>query len=192
MSLHCEGAPAFPSQDRVRYWRVAALGGNVAAMRHYTVGNAFGLNDTLENLDELHLYRNEAEAIAKRAVAAGDLPTTLALAAAYSPQPRNGRRFYLAQVVKPDPGQALALYLHVQDRLRDGPPLTQPARARMEATLRDLESGLSPAARAQARAQASRYSADTPVLPSDRGYAFNSPIVGATATIDRQDCDPPR
>lgn len=192
LSRHCEGVPSFPSQDRVRYWRSAALGGSVAAMRHYTVGNAFRLNDTLENLDELRLYRNDAEMIAKRAVAAGDLPTTLALAAAYSPQPRNGRRFYLAQVVKPDPVQALALYLHVQDRLRDGPPLTQPAQARMETTLRDLESGLSPASRSQARAQAARYAVNTPVLPSDRGNAFNSPVVGATTGIDRQDCDPPR
>lgn len=192
LSRHCEGVPPFPSQDRVRHWRNAALGGNIVAMRHYAVGNAFRLNDTLENLDGLRLYRSEAETIARRAAAAGDLPTTLALAAAYSPQPRNGRRFYLAQVVKPDPVQALALYLHVQDSLRDGPPLAQPAQARMEATLRDLESGLSPASRSQARAQAARYEVNTPVLPSDRGDAFNSPLVGATTGIDRQDCDPPR
>ncbi len=129
LSQHCEGVPAFTPQDRVRYWRAAALGGNVAAMRHYTVGNAFRLNETLENLDALRLYRSEAETIAKRAVAAGDLPTTLALAAAYSPQPRSGRRFYLAQVVEPDPARALALYLHVQDRLRGGPPLAPAARS---------------------------------------------------------------
>ena len=66
LSQHCEGVPAFSPEDRVRYWRSAALGGNVAAMRHYAVGNAFRLNDTLDNLDGLRLYRSEAETIAKR------------------------------------------------------------------------------------------------------------------------------
>lgn len=191
LSQHCEGVPAFSPEDRVRYWRSAALGGNVAAMRHYAVGNAFRLNDTLDNLDGLRLYRSEAETIAKRAVAAGDLPTTLALAAAYSPQPRNGRRFYLAQVVKPDAAKALALYLHVQDRLRDGPPLTPAAQSRMDATLRDLTSGLSSAAQEEARAQASRYRTTTPVLPSDRSHVFSNANAGGTIAIDRQDCNPP-
>ncbi len=68
----------------MRYWRSAALGGNVAAMRHYAVGNAFRMNDTLDNLDALRVYRSEAEAIAQRAVAAGDLITAMTLANAYS------------------------------------------------------------------------------------------------------------
>lgn len=187
-SRHCEGVPAFSPQDRVRYWRSAALGGNVAAMRHYAVGNAFRMNDTLDNLDALRVYRSEAEAIAQRAVAAGDLITAMTLASAYSPHRRGNRRYLLAQSVQPDAGRALALYLYVQQRAQAGTPLSEPMQRRMTGMIRTLEADLSPEALGQVRAQAARYPATAPLSPRERSLLTYVDRSGNTANINREDC----
>ena len=189
-SRHCEGAPAFSPQDSVRYWRSAALGGHVGAMRHYAVGNAFRMNDTLDNLDALRVYRREAETIAQRAVAAGDLLTAAALASAYSPQRRGNRRYLLAQSVQPDAGRALALFLYVRERLRVGPEPPPRLQARLDSTIRTLEAELSPAALSQARAQAAAYPATTPVTPREYALLSRATGTGATANVSREECAP--
>jgi len=187
-SRHCEGVPVFSPQDRVRYWRSAAHGGNVAAMRHYAVGNAFRMNDTLDNLDALRIYRGEAEAIAQRAVAAGDLITAMTLAASYSPHRRGNRRYLLAQSVQPDAGRALALYLYVQQRAQAGTALPEPMQKRMASMIRMLEADLSPDALSQARAQAARYPATAILSPREGSLLSYMDRSGNTANINREDC----
>ncbi|WP_155274046.1 hypothetical protein [Xanthomonas arboricola] len=106
----CEGVRQVSVAERVALWRQGALGGNPGALAHYAVGNAFRRRDTLELLPELQRYRKEAESMALQAAARGDLQTSLALAAAYSPRRDTGERFFLAQVVQTDLARSLALY----------------------------------------------------------------------------------
>ncbi|CAD0364302.1 hypothetical protein ABQZ69_09640 [Xanthomonas sp. WHRI 8391] len=106
----CEGIRQVSVAERVALWRQGALGGNPGALAHYAVGNAFRRRDMLELLPELQRYRKEAESMALQAASRGDLQTSLALAAAYSPRRDTGERFFLAQVVKPDLARSLALY----------------------------------------------------------------------------------
>ncbi|PPJ43828.1 hypothetical protein C0063_11805 [Pseudoxanthomonas sp. KAs_5_3] len=184
-SAHCEGVPAISARQRLQYWRTAALGGNVVAMRHYAVGNAFRMNETLENLDNLRVYQREAETLAKRAIAKGDLPTVLALAAAHNPaQP--GRRHLLAQAVTPDRSQALALYLYAQSLMRDEVRFATP-RSFIDQTVRNLEQDLDAASLARARAQAADHLRAQPALPANvRGAVF-----GHTRDVERQECGSP-
>lgn len=188
-SRQCEGVPVFSPQDRVRYWRNAALGGNIAAMRHYAVGNAFRMNDTLDNLDALRVYRSEAETLAQRAVDAGDLATAMALASAYSPHRRGNRRYLLAQSVQPDAARSLALYLHVQQRVQADTAVPEPARKRLARAIQALEADLSPADLSQARTQAARYPAGASLSPRERGMLLYVDR-GGTPSINRQECAP--
>lgn len=184
-SAHCEGVALVDASRRVRYWRSAALGGNVMAMRHYAVGNAFRMNETLENLDDLRVYRREAETFAQRAVAAGDLPTVMALAAARSPN-RPFRRYLLAQAVTPDRSQALALYLYAQTLMGDDPRFS-PSRTFVDQAVRNLEQDLDSTSVARARAQESDYQLRQPTLAATvRGAPF-----GHTPDVQRQECTPP-
>ncbi|SDQ84833.1 hypothetical protein SAMN05428982_2186 [Pseudoxanthomonas sp. CF385] len=184
-SAHCEGVPAISAHQRLQYWRTAALGGNVVAMRHYAVGNAFRMNETLENLDSLRVYQREAETFAKRAVAQGDLPTVLALAAAHNPaQP--GRRHLLAQAVTPDRSQALALYLYAQSLMRDEARFATP-RSFIDQTVRNLEQDLDAASLARARAEAANHLRAQPALPAGAQGA----VFGHTRDVQRQECGSP-
>ncbi|MCF8828307.1 hypothetical protein [Xanthomonas campestris] len=106
----CEGVRSLSAAERVALWRQSALAGNPGALAHYVVGNAFRRRDTLEVLPQLQTYRREAELMALQASSRGDLQTSLALAAAYSPRRDTGERYFLAQVVKPDLARSLALY----------------------------------------------------------------------------------
>lgn len=82
-------------------------------MTQYAVGNGFRVNEVLQNLEALAIYKREAEETARRAAAAGDFHAAAALAAAYSPLNADTARTYLAQVVKPEPVAALDLYLRL-------------------------------------------------------------------------------
>lgn len=189
-STHCEGVQVFGSDQRVHYWRAAALGGNVAALRHYSVGNAFRNNETLDNLEALRIYRQEAEAMASRAVAAGDLPTTLALASAYSPLWADGRHHLLDQALPTDAGRALSLYLYVKAGLR-GEKLSPPVQAALDSAIRELEVGLDGEALARAHAQAAAYQRGTPPLRVDQDAVFSGFVRGRTADVMREECAPP-
>jgi hypothetical protein len=184
-SEHCEGVAPISASRRLQYWRSAALGGNVAAMRHYAVGNAFRTNETLDNLDNLRVYQHEAETVARRAVAAGDLPTIMALAAAHSPAP-HFRRHLLAQTVAPDRSQALALYMYAQSLMRDEQRFST-TQSFIEQVVRNLEQDLDSASVARAHAQASDYLRKQPTLAAHvRGAPF-----GHTPDVHRQECAPP-
>lgn len=106
----CEGITQLSLEARVGYWRQAALAGNRGALLQYASGNAFQWRTLMEVLPQLQVYRQEAETLALRAAAAGDLRAVLALAAAYTPQEGASTRNLLSQSVKPDPARAVALY----------------------------------------------------------------------------------
>lgn len=185
-SKHCDGVPPFHPDERVRYWRASALAGDVAAQRHYAVGNAFLLDDMIENLDELRTYRREAEAIAWRAVRAGDTQTMLALAQAYSPTPQTPRRYLLAQSVRPDAVKSLTLLRLVQSRMPASDASAGPVRP-LDIAIGDLEDLIGPEQSAHARRQA----ADL-----DRGISrdqaqvaqSDSAFFHGTRMVDRREC----
>ena len=137
---HCAGVPEPSPAEEVRYWRRAALGGHVPAMRHYALGNAFRPGALLALAPELEAYRQEAGHLAVRAAAAGDLAMIHALAHAYLPDdpaadwvPRGSRPF-LDQVVVADARKALEWLYVLQGhpdarRVSDGHPIRDlPAR----------------------------------------------------------------
>ena len=132
---HCQGVQAPSPAERARYWRRAAMAGHVPAMRHYAIGNAFRLEDLMAAVPELETYRHEAEQVAVRAAAAGDLAMIHALAQAYLPRERGPEwaqenfRPFLAQVVEADARKALEwLYaLQAHPDLR-GLPASHPVR----------------------------------------------------------------
>ncbi len=187
-SEHCAGAPEFSADQRVHHWRAAAFAGNVAAQRHYAVGNAFRLNDSLDNLDELRTYRGEAEDMAWRAVKAGDLPATLALAHAYSPAQQTPRRYLLAQSVRPDAARALSLFLLVQARTQSNRDMPAQARAPLTFAIQELEEDLAPEIRAQARRDAEAYARDIPAGESDDRSVARA-FFGGTPYVSREQCD---
>ena len=149
----CDGVPHIGPAERAGYWRRAALAGHPPALGHYAVGNAFRLRDTLQVLPQLQVYRDEAERLALQAAAAGDVRTTLALAAAYAPRREAGMRPFLAQIVDVDPVRSLALYLHVQEAeaAADDERL-RPLQSLLERGVAQLRSDLD--ARQQSQAQA--------------------------------------
>lgn len=187
-SEHCSDVPHFHPDERVRYWRAAAMAGNVAAQRHYAVGNAFLLDDSLENLDELRVYRSEAEAVAWRAVNAGDLPTTLALAQAYAPVQQSPRRYLLAQSVRPDGVKSLALLLLVQSRIRSAspPPSAMPGTP-IAIAIQELEDVLQPEQRERARRQAADFHRSLPRSEAEAS-AVNGAFFHGTQMLKRQQC----
>lgn len=174
-SAHCEGVPASTPVQRVQYWRSAALGGNPMALRMYASGNVFRQESVLDQLDALRVYRSEAESLALRAAQSGDRTMVMALGHAYSPNNREQRRSLLSQAVKPDGARALAFFLHAQAQL-PAPPATSPRNANRQAmrdnrltrSIRELETQLDPAARAQARQLSADMARDyaPPAMPS--------------------------
>lgn len=190
-STHCEGVPQFASGERLRYWRMAALGGSLAAINYYVMGRAFRPEDSLDNLDALRVYRSEVEAIAMRGVAAGDIATTLAMAGAYSPR-RRSERSLLYQAIAPDAGKALALYLQGQ-ALLDQPPQGVPAQGHLfDSAVRDLERNLDHASLMRAREQAAAYrrTAPAPALPPMRSRTGNWLPSGGPTALLRAQCMP--
>ncbi len=189
-SEHCEGVALSTAAERVRYWRQAALGGNTPALRHYAVGNAFRLNETLENLDALAVYRREAEALAWRGTASGDLHTAFALASALSPQRNELRRYFLAQAVRPDKVKALALYLHLKRQLESAPAALGGLRSQVEQQSGELLAELDAPAQARARELAAGYARDW--TPSSREpFAIPSPGARGTPDAARAECSQP-
>ena len=185
-SAHCEGVPEAGPQAIARQWRAAAVGGHVPSMTHYAVGNAFRINETLQNLEALALYRREAEALASRAADMGDYNAAIALAAAYSPLNQGANRTYLAQVVKPDGVRSLALYLRVQQALNQAGSVTgSPARDAVQDHITHLSSMLSPDQRAQA--QRSARQAVAIVIPEVERET-RSVASGTLSDITREDC----
>lgn len=157
-SEHCDGVPRFDQAARAGYWRRAALGGHLPSMRHYAVGNAFRWREMLGALPALTVYRAEAERIARQAAAAGDVPTLLALAASYSPLPRNAASgHFLAQVLRRDGRESLALYRQLRSAIASS---TMPNREMMsreiDGIIGELEAGMPPAERAAAEQLAQR------------------------------------
>jgi len=185
-SAHCEGVPEAGPQAIARQWRVAAIGGHVPSMTHYAVGNAFRINETLQNLEALALYRREAEALASRAADMGDYNAAIALAAAYSPLNQGANRTYLAQVVKPDGVRSLSLYLRVQQALNQAGSVTgSAARDAVQDHITQLASMLSPGQRAQA--QRSARQAVSVVIPEVERET-RSVANGTLSDITREDC----
>lgn len=109
---HCEDAPTDLASRRVELWRNAALGGNRSAMRIYSSGAAFELDHMLELTSQMAVYKAEAEMIATKAAASGDIQMLVALSAAYSPIPAQSRPFLVQAVTKKDGAFALALLKH--------------------------------------------------------------------------------
>ncbi|MCD7099869.1 hypothetical protein [Stenotrophomonas sp. MMGLT7] len=187
----CDGVPRVGPAERAGYWRRAALAGHLPALSHYAVGNAFRLQDTLRLLPQLQVYRDEAERLALQAAAAGDVRTTLALAAAYSSQPGYGiRPPFLAQVVAADPVRALALYLHVQDALAaTGDARLLALRNVQERNLERLRAGMDAQQQSQARALAGQWRGQW--QPPDLSAPLPRLLVygnGGVADIGPDDC----
>jgi hypothetical protein len=139
-------------------------------------------------LPQLQVYRNEAEALALQAAQRGSIKATLALAAAYSPNRDTGRRTYLAQVVSPDAGKSLALYLQAQrafnseDAAAGAPPMRQ---AFVNRSIEALRRSMTPDQLAQADAQAARWRQDW-VAPGAANGSFSPD--GGTSDIEPQAC----
>lgn len=159
---HCQGVQAPSPAERARYWRRAAMAGHVPAMRHYAIGNAFRLDDLMAAVPELETYRHEAEQVAVRAAAAGDLAMIHALVQAYLPRERSPEwaqgsfRPFLAQVVEADARKALewlyALQAHPDVRAL---PASHPIREFPVEHVARIEAGLPADAVAAANGAAS-------------------------------------
>ena len=109
---HCSGVDLPSPSQRVAYWRQAAMRGHVPSIVHYASGRAFGLNETLELLPELAIYREQAPRLIQQAAQAGSADAILVLARAYSPRRIDFGGSLLAQLIKPDAKQAL-IYLYL-------------------------------------------------------------------------------
>ncbi|WP_454260520.1 hypothetical protein [Pseudoxanthomonas mexicana] len=193
-STHCEGVPAFAAGERVRYWRSAALGGSVPAMRHYAMGSPFRREDMLSNLEALRVYRQEAETIALRAVEAGDFAVTMTLAGAYSPARRSEGGSLLNQVVQPDAAKAWALLEQAQSLMGQAPGQAPSERQRMrfERQFRELEAGMDNATLAHARNLAAQYRQAAPVaFGVNRPRTPGAPTPTSTTDAARRECTPP-
>lgn len=118
-ATHCDGVDPPSSQSIVQAWRRAAELGNVKAMTNYAVGNGLFVQDTLNNVDELKIYKANAEKYARRAAESGDGGALLALAAAYAPQTHELMPSLLTQAVKIDVQESLSLFLLARDRIPD-------------------------------------------------------------------------
>lgn len=116
-SEHCAGVPRASPREQVHYWRQAALAGHLPSMAMYVSGNVFRMRNSLLNLPDLEVYRQEAPALARRAALAGDNQSLIALAWAYGSHEDHMNPGLLAQAVTPDPGEALSLLLLAQRRL---------------------------------------------------------------------------
>ena len=168
----CQGAPELTPMEKYGYLRQAALAGHIPAMVEYATGNAFRMRDTMASLPALATYRDEAEALARRAAASGDGGAMMALANAYSPDRNEGRPNLLLQVVKPDAAESLALYLQVQQQLAGQPDAgTMRMRRFLEQQVARLQELATPAQRAEAEARVRQRAAQWPPAQFDPGSA---------------------
>lgn len=119
-STHCDGVETTSSEQIATAWRRAAEMGNINAMTNYAVGHAFQNQNMLKDLDELKLYKNNAEKFASRSAELGDGGALLALAAAYAPQTHQLLPSMLTQAVNIDLQRSLTLYFLAQRRLPNG------------------------------------------------------------------------
>lgn len=185
----CEAAAPVTPQQRNRYWRIAALAGHVPSMTEYAVGNGFRWNNVLNDLPGLAVYRREAEPLARRAAAAGDIRATLSLAAAYSSDNKaRAARNFLTQLLPADDVEALALYQRASNALAGDP---RPEAAALRSGVDDVVRGLvttmlaNEQAEANSRAQGLQRdwsSIDTSTLPRrDAALSGNLPDVDSAA-----------
>lgn len=181
--------PATPAQ-RTAWWRAAALGGHLPSLTQYAVGNGFRWREMLQNLPALQTYRVEAEALARRAAAAGDVQATLALAHAYaSSNQDNARRSMLAQVVQPDDAEALAMYRRVAaQRAGDERPVAKTMLRSLERSIRTLQSDMTDAQQRDAAALAARFDREWQP-PATRGALPPAAATrGAVGDLNRAEC----
>ena len=83
-------------------------------MTMYATGNAFQSRNSLSHLQDLEVYRHEAESLARRAALAGDIEALLALSMAYAPQHAQTHPSLLAQATGADPVEELSMLLLAQ------------------------------------------------------------------------------
>ncbi|HVK51189.1 MAG TPA: hypothetical protein VM469_05560 [Pseudoxanthomonas sp.] len=91
-------------------WRAAAEKGSLSAMLNYAAGTAFNSDATLQDVDELRIYKQRAEQYAYQVARAGSFVAVVALASAMSPQEEIGPRPLLSQAVDTNQVEAMTLY----------------------------------------------------------------------------------
>lgn len=121
LAARCKGLSDAQIAEHVDWWRTAALSGHVPSMVHYAKGDAFRLNATIENLQRLATYKEDAERWMRAAAATGSPDALQQLLLAYAPE-RSPRGTLLQQAVKPDVVEAQAILRLMQER---GVPLPQ-------------------------------------------------------------------
>ena len=194
---HCDGMARTGGAQRARHWRNAALAGHPVALRHYAIGNAFRFNDLLDAVPELAIYRQEAEAMARRAATGGDLAMLHALAMAYLPVEdsgpdltRMGHRTFLAQTVAPDAEQALALLFALERHpVMRGLPVDHPVREASDRERERLVGRLGPAAIGAASAAADAWTRTWSPTREDPA-AMGILVGGALRDVRREQCGP--
>lgn len=147
---HCADVATPPPAERVRYARQAALAGHLPSMRHYAIGHAFRVREIMAVLPQLEIYRREAEVMARRAAAAGDLESAAALAAGYlGGLPGQGPfPTLLEQTLPEDPGRALAwAQAALAHPAMAALPEPHPLRVRLDEILAEATDRLPPGAR---------------------------------------------
>lgn len=155
---HCDGVAIPAPVEIVRYMRGAAVAGHPQATGYYASGDIFRTQDTLQNLAELGFYRENAETMARSAMANGDLRAAWSLADAYAADAGDDfRRQLLAQAVQPAPGKALSLYYGLRNVIGAGAedPTTARMAARLQERIAALERQLPQAEVARARGEPS-------------------------------------
>lgn len=136
---HCEGVPPASSSEVLRYLREAAAAGHSQAAGFYVSGEMFRMRDTMRNLEELSMYRAQAESLALAAVRRGDPRATWELARAYAATPGELQPTLLAQVVDPAPDKALTLLYRLRAGWRSRRPEDAVAFGRFESSIRSIE-----------------------------------------------------
>lgn len=104
----CKGLSETQTAEHVDWWRTAALSGHVPSMVHYAKGDGFRLRATLDNLDRLSVYKDEAERLMRAAAAAGSAEALQQLQQSYA-DARGPRGTLLQQAIAPDPVEAAAV-----------------------------------------------------------------------------------
>jgi hypothetical protein len=122
----CAGISEVQLGEHPDLWRRAALSGHVPSMVHYARGDGFRMRATLNNLDRLAQYKNEAERIMRAAAAAGSVEAAQQLSLAYA-DARGPWASLLQQAVKPNAVEAHSLYLLAKQR--GYPPLADPGQS---------------------------------------------------------------
>ena len=115
LDARCKGLSDAQVAEHVDWWRTAALSGHVPSLVHYAKGDAFRLNATLDNLERLGTYKNDAERLMRAAAAAGSPEALQQLLLAYAPE-RSPRGTLLQQSIQPDVAEAQAILRLMQER----------------------------------------------------------------------------